>query len=141
MNKLIGLAIILILVIFLFVYTNTQKSTGLFFGINQTASASGNQHVQVQAKDDLATDIISLRIQDKQIVAGQNFFRVINGHMIVLQITSDEPGDFYLAGYDKHVYLQKGKMVVLSFLSTSNGRFVYELANIHKVLGTMTVTP
>lgn len=141
MNKLIGLAIILILIIFLFVYTNTQKPTGLFFGINQTAAASDNKHVPIQTKSDLATDIISLRIQHKQIVAGQKLFQVTNGHMIVLQITSDEPSDFYLEGYDKHVYLQKGKMVMLSFLSTINGRFVYELANIHKVLGTLTVTP
>ena len=138
MNKLIGLTVVLILVIFLFVYTNSQKSQGLFFGINKTISPTISPSNSPVAQDSLTTDVIPLSIGHGKIASGSKF-QIHSSHMVVLQITSDEPGAFYLEGYDKHVFLQKGKMVVLSFLSIINGRFDYELSNLHKVIGTIIV--
>lgn len=141
MNKLLIVFAVFLLVVFLFVYTLSQKSPGIYFGIQQkTPSVSGTASLH-SSKTNLVTDIIPLRIQHGKVTPEARMFQIQYGHMIVLQISSDEDGDFYLQGYKKHVFLHKGQMVVLSFLSTIHGSFLYELANAGKQLGILKVTP
>lgn len=135
MNKLIGLTVVLLLVIFAFIYFNTQKDNVFSF-----ATAASVSHPQKLHKGDVATEIIPVSIKNNKLVSPTDGISVGKDEMVVLQITSDTDDSLSLLGYDKQVFLKKGKMVILSFLSSAVGDFSYVLNSTQKTIGSIHIT-
>lgn len=133
MNKLILLTIVLILVVLLVVYVNAKKTNFLFSPPPQTSAPTTTSSTPPN------THIVPLRIKKQKLVTGPSLLQAGYNQIVVLQITSDEDDEFSLLGYNKHVFLQKGKMVVLSFLATLIGNFSYQLERTKTVLGSIQI--
>lgn len=135
MNKLIIVTIVLIGVVALFAYLNTQKAN-LFnhaksvFPTPRTAAITGQSHQTVTM----------LTIKNNTLIDGPKTLQVAKDKMVVLQITADDDDELSLSGYNKHVFLQKGRMVVLSFLATILGNFSYQLEKTKTILGNIQVS-
>lgn len=82
-----------------------------------------------------------LVISDKKLVSGPETIKVTEGDEIVIKITSDEPEEFHLHGYDKFVDLEKDVPTELSFTANLTGRFIYELEQSKTDLGALEVSP
>lgn len=139
MNKLIGLTVVLLIIFGVFIYMSSQKSQ--IFGI----SSSPTQQVagaQTTSESNMDTNVIvNVIIKNKKITSSNASFKVTEGQMVVLKITSDQNGELHLHGYNKKVNLLKDKTVVLSFLATITGHFEYELEDSKTVLGAVDVYP
>lgn len=133
MNKLIGLTLVALVVIFLFIYVATNKSVAFLPSSPSSPASSKITPVPLQ------TRIINLIVKDDKIAGGPTRIALPKGIMVVLQIHSDSDDIFSLSGYDKAVNLEKGKTVVLSFLTTLSGNFTYSLNN-SSYLGNLLVT-
>lgn len=133
MNKLIVLTLVLLLVIFLFIYVNSQKTATLFnFGTSPSPKPIATE---------VKNTIVNLVIKNKKLIDGPQALQVTQGQMVILKIAADQNGVFYFQGYNKNVYLEKGKIVVLSFLANMTGHYEYELEDSKTVLGAIDVYP
>lgn len=132
MKKLIVLVALLIVVVVVFVYLSTHKGSFSF------QFPTNSQKVTAAKSPELATQVIPLTIKNGKVIQNNNI-HVAEGQMVVLQIRSDTDDTLKVLGYDKNVFLRKGQMVVLSFLSTLVGDFAYKLQNGKAVLGIISV--
>ena len=66
---------------------------------------------------------------------------VNEGDHVTLNITSDEPLEFHLHGYDLATDLDAGEPAVLSFDATNTGRFEIENEQTQQELGELLVQP
>jgi hypothetical protein len=66
---------------------------------------------------------------------------VNEGDHVMLNITSDEPLEFHLHGYDLAADLEVGEPAVLSFDATNTGRFEIENEQTQEELGELLVQP
>ncbi len=139
MKKLVVAGLLLLLLIFAFVYFASHRGESLLSFITPTISPTLSPTPSSAGVPALANTIIQLVIANNKITKGPMTVRVGKNYMVVLQITSDSNDELSLLGYNKHVFLQKGKMVILSFLSTIGGDFAYQLKNSQKVIGRLEV--
>ena len=70
-----------------------------------------------------------------------NQISVNEGDHVNLNITSDEPLEFHLHGYDLAKDLEAGQPAVLSFDATITGRFEIENEQTQQELGELLVQP
>ena len=66
---------------------------------------------------------------------------VNEGDHVMLNITSDEPLEFHLHGYDLATDLEAGEPAVFSFDATNTGRFEIENEQTQEELGELLVQP
>jgi heme/copper-type cytochrome/quinol oxidase subunit 2 len=66
---------------------------------------------------------------------------VDEGEAVVLRMTSDEPLEFHLHGYDLEEEVEPGEPVELAFDATTTGRFEIENHDTDAVLGVLLVQP
>jgi len=70
-----------------------------------------------------------------------NEITVNEGDHVDLRMTSDEPLEFHLHGYDLERELEAGEPTELPFDATITGRFEIENEQTHEELGALLVQP
>ena len=80
-------------------------------------------------------------VKGKKLVSGPETITVNEGDEVVIKVTSDEPEEFHLHGYDKSVDLEKDTPTELKFTANLTGRFVFELEQSKTDLGAVEVQP
>ena len=68
-------------------------------------------------------------------------YPVTEGRKVQLKVTSDQADELHFHGYDLHLDLEAGKEGVIEFTADKTGRFDFELENLQKTLGVITVNP
>lgn len=109
------------------VQTINQQTT------TQTSSPSSTPESKVKT--------FELVIKGKKLVSGPETITVTEDDEVVIKITSDEPEEFHIHGYDKSVDLEKSVQAQLSFTANLTGRFVYELEQSKTEIGALEVQP
>lgn len=146
MKQLLGVTVVLIIVLVLFFYVSLHKGQGpklsSFQLLPTTQSVSPTPEITIisgSPTEALTTKIIPLTIKKGEVVSGPQTISIGKNQMVVFKITSDTNDELSVLGYNKEVILQKGKTVILSFLTTVSGNFSYILTSIRKPLGTLQV--
>ena len=88
-----------------------------------------------------APQVYSLVVRKGQRVSGPELIQVHAGDQITLEVTSDQPDELHLHGYDLHLKLLPGEPGRLSFTANHSGRFDYELHHAQLELGALEVLP
>lgn len=120
---------------------------GLFFVFNQNQTNYQNQSqtsilsVQSPSPTPQSAKTFELVISTKKLVSGPETIKVTEGDEIVIKITSDEPEEFHIHGYDIFVDLEKDATKELKFTANLTGRFIFELEQSMTELGAIEVLP
>ncbi len=88
-------------------------------------------------KNEYATIVV----KNKELSSGPSVIHVKEGDTVILNITTDQPDEFHLHGYDEKIDLESGATVTLSFKARITGEFEYELEQTQLVLGHLQVDP
>jgi len=106
---------------------------GLLFWISTRSSKTGQStlHAVQSAELDIAHGMLK----------GSREIKVAEGDTVRWRVTSDEPDEFHLHGYDKHLSLQAGKTEILTFVASHTGRFPIELHRADVELAVLEVYP
>lgn len=83
----------------------------------------------------------NLSLKGKKLVSGPEILQVNQGDQVEITITSDQPEELHLHGYDKSVEFQKDLPATLSFTANISGHFEYELENVGIEIGALEVQP
>lgn len=116
---------------------------GLFFAFKpqkQVQNPPANQDV-VPVITESKAKTFELVVKSKKLVSGPETIKVTEGDEVVIKITSDEPEELHLHGYDKSVDLEKNIEAQLSFTANLTGRFPYELEKSKTDIGALEVLP
>ena len=123
--------------------------TGLFFLFKPKPQE--NTQIQTQTSSPLSQNTsptpepkaktFELVISGKKLISGPVTVKVTEGDEVAIRITSDEPEELHLHGYDKSVDLEKNVPAELTFTANITGRFVYELEQSKTDLGALEVSP
>lgn len=85
--------------------------------------------------------VYSLVVNRGQRVSGPQLIQVHVGDAVVLEVTSDQPDELHLHGYDLHLKLLSGEPARLGFTADHSGRFDFELHHAQLELGALEVLP
>ena len=112
---------------------------GLFFLLRpsstpETATTSGSTSAEPQQKT------FDLAIKGGNSMT-PNEIDVNEGDHVNLRMTSDEPLEFHLHGYDLERELEAGEPTELPFDATISGRYEIENEQTHEELGELLVRP
>jgi len=88
-----------------------------------------------------APQVYSLVVSKGRRVSGPELIQVHVGDTVTLEVTSDQPDELHLHGYDLHLKLLPGEPGRLSFTASHSGRFDYELHHAQLELGALEVLP
>lgn len=88
-------------------------------------------------KNEYATIVV----KDEELSSGPSVIHVKQGDTVILKITTDQPDEFHLHGYDEKIDLEAGATATLSFTARLAGEFEYELEQSQQVLGHLQVDP
>ncbi len=80
-------------------------------------------------------------IKSRKLVSGTETIKVSQDDKVEINVTSDEPEEFHIHGYDNSVDLEKDTKATLSFTANISGRFDYELENSKTDIGALEVSP
>ena len=83
--------------------------------------------------------MVDLAIRDGVMTPGE--ISVNEGEEVILGITSDEPLEFHLHGYDLEAEVEPGEPTELAFDATITGRFEIENEEAQEELGALLVQP
>jgi plastocyanin len=75
------------------------------------------------------------------VLKGPSEIDVAEGDTVNWRVTSDEPDELHLHGYDMHLSLQAGKTETLTFVASRTGRFPIELHRADVELAVLEVYP
>lgn len=107
----------------------------------QAAPTTTQQTTTPSPTPELKIKTFELVVKAKKLISGQETITVNEGDEVVIKVTSDEPEEFHLHGYDKSVDLEKDTSVELKFTANLTGRFVFELEQSKTDLGAVEVQP
>ena len=82
-----------------------------------------------------------IEVRNGQRISGPERIESHEGDHVALTVTSDQPDEMHLHGYDLHLSLRANEPATLTFDATHSGRFDYELHHAHTTLGTLEVLP
>ncbi len=125
-NSILVLLLLVILVVLFFLLRPSPTQ--------QTATTSGSTSAEAQQKN------VDLAIKGGNSMT-PNQISVNEGDHVNLMITSDEPLEFHLHGYDLAKDLEAGQPAELSFDATMTGRFEIENEHAQEELGELLVQP
>ena len=74
-------------------------------------------------------------------ISGPETIKTSEGADVTLTVTSDQPDELHLHGYDLHLDLAPNEPATLHFKADHSGRFDYELHHANVTLGTLEVLP
>ncbi len=80
-------------------------------------------------------------IKDKKLISGPATIQVSEGDEITIKVTSDEPEELHVHGYDKSIGLEPDIPATLTFITDTSGRFPFELENSQVEIGILEVQP
>lgn len=101
----------------------------------------GRQEV-VESLPSPAVKTFNLIIGDRNLKDGAGeLIEVLEGDEVVLNITSDEPGEFHLHGYGISADLTANELQEIKFTADTAGRFEFEIHEFDKTLGAIEVFP
>ena len=83
--------------------------------------------------------VVDLAIREGVMTPGE--ITVEEGDEVLLRITSDEPLEFHLHGYDLEADVEQDESAELAFEATITGRFEIENEETQKELGVLLVQP
>lgn len=136
-NPIIYAILIVIVLVSLF-YLIKPKTSQKQVQPNQSTS-SANQNQTPAPQDN--TKSFELVINNNKIVKGSEIIKVTQEDNVVISITSDEPEELHLHGYDVSAQFEKDTTAELKFNANLSGRFPFELENSKIELGAVEVTP
>lgn len=136
-NPVIYAVLIIVVLAVLFYFIKPKTTVQPAQSTQSTSSANQNQTPTPQ--DNIKS--FELIIKNKKIVNGQETIKVTQGDDVMIRITSDEPEELHLHGYDFSVELEKDTPVELKFNANLSGRFPFELENSKVDLGAIEVSP
>ncbi len=125
-NSILVLLLVIILVVLFFLLRPSPTQ--------ETAATSGSTSPEAQQKN------FELAIKGGNSMT-PNEINVNEGDHVNLMITSDEPLEFHLHGYDLAKDLEAGEPTELSFDATITGRFEIENEQAQQELGELLVQP
>ncbi|MFI4979747.1 MAG: hypothetical protein ACHQIO_05315 [Nevskiales bacterium] len=85
--------------------------------------------------------VYSVVVSKGRRVSGPERIQLHTGDAVVIEVTSDQPDELHLHGYDLHLKLLPGEPGHLSFTANLSGRFDYELHRAQLELGALEVLP
>lgn len=132
-NPIVYLILAIVILAGLFFVFKPQKQPGT----TQSQSAL----IQSPSSTPQSAELFELVISDKKIVSGPETIKVTEKDKVTIKITSDEPEEFHIHGYDKFVDLEKDVPVEMTFTADITGRFVFELERSKTDLGVIEVSP
>ena len=113
---------------------------GLFFLLRPTASAPvASSPTPSQASPERAQEKAPQDVAIKKETMTPNEVTVKEGDRVRLRITSDEPVQLHLHGYDLEKDITANEPAELEFDATTPGRFQIENEQTHKQLGALLV--
>lgn len=123
--------------------------TGLFFVLKPKQANNGQlqppvekvQSASPSASPQSNVKTFELVVKQEKLVAGPSTIKVAEGDEVVIKITSDEPEEFHIHGYDEFVDLEANIQAELSFTANKTGRFIFELEKSKTDLGAIEVSP
>ncbi len=112
---------------------------GLFLWLRpfstQQDSSTASKSTSAQSQD----QTFDLAIQNGTMTPAE--ISVSEGDQVNLRITSHDPLDFHLHGYDLEKEVEANQLAELSFDATTTGRFAIEDHDTEAELGTLLVQP
>lgn len=119
---------------------------GLFLVFKSKLSPTAKNQITTQAtasptSSESAPAVFELTIQNKKIVTGPETITAKEDDDVTIRITSDEPEEFHLHGYDQIVDLEKDTLGELNFKANLTGKFPFELEKSGTELGSLEVLP
>jgi|SRR3989344_6160687 len=119
---------------------------GLFFVFKSKLSPTTQTQITTQetasgTSSESTPTVFELTIQNKKIISGLDTISTKEGEDVTIRITSDEPEEFHLHGYDQFVDLEKDTLAELSFKANLTGKFPFELEKSSTELGSLEVLP
>ena len=118
---------------------------GLFFvlrpdsPVTQESADTSEASTSESAADGQLEQRFDLAIREGVMIPDE--ITVGEGDEVRLRITSNEPLNFHLHGYDLEEEIEPGEPTELSFDATITGRFEIENEQTHEELGTFLVQP
>lgn len=120
-----------------FVFKPQKQVQNLPENQNQVPTQTTSPSVAPESK----VKTFELVVKGKKIVSGPETIKVTEGDEVVIKITSDEPEEFHLHGYDNSVDLETNTEAQLSFTANLTGRFPFELEQSKTDIGALEVSP
>ena len=100
------------------------------------------QQEVVESLPSPAVKTFDLEINGRQLKNGVGeLIKVLQGDEVVLNITSDEPGEFHLHGYGTSADLTANELQEIKFTADTAGRFEFEIHEFDTPLGAIEVSP
>lgn len=87
------------------------------------------------------TKAFTLSVVGRKLVSGDTTLKVKEGEKVIINITVDEDEELHLHGYDVHIDLKKDQQGTLTLVTSSSGRFPFELEHSGTELGALEVLP
>ncbi len=79
--------------------------------------------IQAAVAQDAPQRIIEVRIENREVVAPEEWIRITEGDVIELVWTSDESVELHLHGYDLEIHVRPGEPAMMVFEAYATGRF------------------
>ena len=138
----IGLGIAVLAGLFLFLRpTPMQMSAPATAAQTPAPVTAAAPAVPVEVSGPAASQVFEIVVHKGQRVSGPAEIQVHEGQNVTLKLTSDQPDELHLHGYDLHLSLRANVPAALAFQAVHSGRFDYELHHAHVELGTLEVLP
>jgi FtsP/CotA-like multicopper oxidase with cupredoxin domain len=110
---------------------------GLFFALRPDAPSSGRSDADREGGP--RTETFDVSIEGGAMTPGE--ISVSEGDRVTLRLTSDEPVELHLHGYDLEKEVNPGETATLSFEADLTGRFEVEDHDKETALGVLLVRP
>ncbi len=85
--------------------------------------------------------VVSIIINNNKITSGPSVVKARQGDNITFKITTDQPNELHIHGYDNVIELEANKESSTSFEANLTGSFEYELEQSDTVIGQLEVLP
>ncbi len=134
-NNLLYLIVGLVVLVGLFYLLKPKSNSTPITTPNPSSESTSSAQTNSQVKT------FDLVVKNKKLVSGPDTLKVTQGDQVSINITSDEPEELHLHGYDKSVPLEASKAAQLTFTANLTGRFPYELEHSKTEIGALEVQP
>lgn len=111
---------------------------GALFFLPKPQSQQSNSNTTATSTSQKRT--FNLVVKNKKLT-GQTTLSAKQGDTVTFNVASDVAEELHLHGYDKHVDLEPGKTVSMTFTANLTGRFPFELEQTKTDLGVLEVQP
>ncbi len=112
---------------------------GLFLVLRPDPPSSGRSDADGAGGGESRTETFAVSIEGGDMSPGE--ISVSEGDRVTLRLTSEEPVELHLHGYDLEKEVEPGERATLSFEADLTGRFEFEDHDKERALGVLLVRP